>query len=124
MGGVFVSTHNLNSIIERAESARVRLYKNVEVILLPLFLKIMFEDSAQKAGFLFSQNTSMQELHKPVKFMEKFLKQSDWKEVTVFDTLTGDLQHLNLKEVVRTTILAFLTRQNFNFISISAFLFY
>ena len=67
----------------------------------------------------------MQELHKPVKFMEKFLKQSDWKEATVFDTLTGDLQHLNLKEVVRTAaILAFLIRQNFNFISISAFLFY
>ena len=30
-GGVFVPTHALKSIVERAESARVRLYKNVEV---------------------------------------------------------------------------------------------
>ena len=37
MGGVFVSTHNLNSIIERAESARVRLYKNVEVIIITCY---------------------------------------------------------------------------------------
>lgn len=42
----------------------------------------------------------MQELHRPIKFMDKFLQQNDWKKVTVFDTLTGDVQHLNLKEVV------------------------
>ena len=42
----------------------------------------------------------MHELHQPIKFMDKFLQKSDWKATTVFDTLTGNIQHLNLKEVV------------------------
>ena len=42
----------------------------------------------------------MQRLHKPVKFIDKFVKPSKLKKTTLLDICGGEIDHINLKEIV------------------------
>ena len=46
----------------------------------------------------------MQRLHKPLKFMDKFVKQRHMEQPTLLDICSGEIDHINLKQVVSLTM--------------------
>ncbi|KAJ8304587.1 hypothetical protein KUTeg_018170, partial [Tegillarca granosa] len=71
---VNVQRSDLTKMVETAESARIKLYKNLE-------------------------NTSTDRLAIPLVFMNEFLKPGKQEETTVFDIALGKTENLNLKHV-------------------------
>ncbi|KAJ8304594.1 hypothetical protein KUTeg_018177 [Tegillarca granosa] len=84
---VNVQRSDLTKMVETAESARIKLYKNLE-------------------------NTSTDRLAIPLVFMNEFLKPGKQEETTVFDIALGKTENLNLKHVGKLeTKLALLYRE-------------
>ncbi|XP_067666732.1 uncharacterized protein [Haliotis asinina] len=69
-----VSRSDLVKMVETAESARIKLFKNI-------------------------QNSSQEHLSKPLLLMNDFLRPGLQKDHTLLDVASGKLEHLNLKRV-------------------------
>ncbi|XP_061173048.1 uncharacterized protein LOC133182285 [Saccostrea echinata] len=80
----------LTQMVHVAESARIKLYKNIE-------------------------NTSQEKLFQPFLCISNFLKSQKEGEITLFDVASGKLDHLNLKQVTKLeTKLASLYKEMIN----------
>ncbi|KAL3866767.1 hypothetical protein ACJMK2_044043 [Sinanodonta woodiana] len=71
---VNVARADLTRMVETAESARLKLYKNIE-------------------------NTTNEKLARPLIFFNEFIQPKAQREVTLLDVAMGQLEHLNLKHV-------------------------
>ncbi|KAK2142827.1 hypothetical protein LSH36_909g00018 [Paralvinella palmiformis] len=76
IGEVAIAKDDLNNILQTAESARMRLYKNIE-------------------------NTNAENVEKPIVMLERFLRPTLDKPVTLLDVCSGSLEHINLKHVAK-----------------------
>lgn len=71
-----VERSELTLMVETAESARIKLYKQIE-------------------------NKTTENLSRPLKFTSDFLQSSKESDVTLLDVASGRLEHLNLKHVTK-----------------------
>ncbi|XP_076104870.1 uncharacterized protein LOC143073320 [Mytilus galloprovincialis] len=71
-----VKRSDLTLMVETAESARIKLYKQIE-------------------------NTTVRNLTRPLMFVNEFVRPGSEEEITLLDIASGHLEHLNLKHVAK-----------------------
>ncbi|XP_052102124.1 uncharacterized protein LOC127735799 [Mytilus californianus] len=71
-----VKRSDLTLMVETAESARIKLYKNIE-------------------------NATVRNLTRPLMFVNEFVRPGSEEEITLLDIASGHLEHLNLKHVAK-----------------------